>query len=270
MAAPRIAVVGWLGSAVLAASLIAQNNPARSGGEAVFRDVCATCHGAAASDRVPSLEDLRRMSPDAVVDALTNGPMREQGMALTAEARRNVAEFVTAKRLTTSSESAATPCARAAAWSTSGPAWNGWSPDVGNTRFQPEGQARLAANLVPRLVPHWAFGFPRTSSFNAPPSVVGGRIFMPSTNRLVYALDAASGCQVPGPSRPTRRCARQLSSPRPLRPASLWCFWPTREPSSMRSMPPRAHWCGARRPIAILARACAARWRTSMAVYSFR
>lgn len=191
----RMVVVGWLGSAVLAGSLIAQNNSAPASGEAVFRDVCATCHGATASDRVPTLEDLRRMSPDTVVDALTNGPMRDQGMALTVEARRAVAEFVTAKSLTASSESAAARCAQTAAWSTTGPAWNGWSPEVTNTRFQPGAPAGLATSLVPRLTPRWAFGFPRTSSLNAPPSVVGGRLFMPSANRLLYALDAASGCE---------------------------------------------------------------------------
>lgn len=190
----KVAVVGWLGSVVLAGSLIAQDTPARTG-EAVFREVCATCHGATANDRVPSLDDLRQMSPDAVVDALTSGAMREQGMALTVETRRAVAEFVTAKRVTASAEPSAARCAPTSTWSTSGPAWNGWSTDGKNGRFQTQAQARLAANLVPRLSLRWAFGFPRTSSQNAPPTVVGGRVFIPSTNRIVYALDAATGCQ---------------------------------------------------------------------------
>src|SRR6516162_9084770 len=34
---------------------------------------------------------------------------------------------------------------------TAGPRWNGWSPTVANTRFQPADQARLTAEQVPAL-----------------------------------------------------------------------------------------------------------------------
>jgi polyvinyl alcohol dehydrogenase (cytochrome) len=73
--------------------------------------------------------------------------------------------------------------------------WNGWSPDPRNWRFQAAEQAGLTRDRVPRLALSWAFGFPRTTAFNAQPTVAGGRVFIPSANRVVYSLDAASGCQ---------------------------------------------------------------------------
>ena len=75
-----------------------------------------------------------------------------------------------------------------------GPSWNGWSPDLANTRFQPAQVARLTAAQVPRLKLKWAFGFPSGVSANAQPTVASGRVFVGSDNGYVYSIDAKTGC----------------------------------------------------------------------------
>jgi len=75
-----------------------------------------------------------------------------------------------------------------------GPRWNGWSPTVTNTRFQPGEQAGLTAAQVPGLKLRWAFGFPDTLSAYGQPTVAAGRVFIGTQNGTVYSLDAKTGC----------------------------------------------------------------------------
>ena len=76
-----------------------------------------------------------------------------------------------------------------------GAGWNGWSPDVLNSRFQPAAAAGLTPDQVPRLNLKWAFGYPGgASAASGSPTVVGGRLFVGSDTGFVYSLDAASGC----------------------------------------------------------------------------
>ena len=76
-----------------------------------------------------------------------------------------------------------------------GAGWNGWSPDVDNSRFQPAAAAGLTPDQVPRLTLKWAFGYPGgVAAAAGAPTVVGGRVFVGSDTGFVYSLDAASGC----------------------------------------------------------------------------
>jgi polyvinyl alcohol dehydrogenase (cytochrome) len=134
-----------------------------------------------------------------VIDALTSGVMRYQGLALTGAERRAVATFLTG-RSTRGSQTGDTigRCRRSLPLSDSpmSPAWNGWSPALDNTHFQLERDGGLTAGQVPRLKLKWAFGFPDAASAWAQPTIVGGRLFVGSQNGTVYSLDAQSGCIV--------------------------------------------------------------------------
>ena len=52
----------------------------------------------------------------------------------------------------------------------------------------------LTAEQVPRLRLKWAYAFPGASVSFAPPTIVGGLLFIGGTDRKVHALDARSGC----------------------------------------------------------------------------
>src|SRR5262249_54111712 len=85
-------------------------SPSTPRGAALFQEHCATCHvdadpgGAAAapgaagsassSQRIPSVATLRQRTPQAIIEALTSGVMRQQGDALSEPERRAIAEFL--------------------------------------------------------------------------------------------------------------------------------------------------------------------------------
>jgi polyvinyl alcohol dehydrogenase (cytochrome) len=165
-------------------------------GAAIFKLRCVSCHNGEATSRAPSLELMKPRTPESVLITLMTGSMRMQGSKLSGPERRAVAEFVTAKKLSGDVQGASTGrCAAIPAFAgLSGPSWNGWSPDVTNTRFQPAAQAGLRAATVPALKLKWAFGFPDAAVAWSQPAVVGGRVFVGSHNGTVYSLDALTGC----------------------------------------------------------------------------
>src|SRR6185503_10582028 len=145
----------------------------------------------------PAPDAMTGRSPQAIVDALTSGSMRYQGLGLSGAERRAVAEFLTGRSLSgTVVGATAGRCARVPPLTdpTAGSRWNGWAPSVTNTHFQPGDQAGLTAEQVPRLRLQWAFGFPDTTSAWAQPTVAGGRLFVGGQNGIVYSLDARTGC----------------------------------------------------------------------------
>jgi polyvinyl alcohol dehydrogenase (cytochrome) len=187
------------------------STPAPGGreGQTVYERDCAHCHNGT-EPRAPSPELLRGRSPQAIIDALTSGSMRYQGLTLSGAERRAVAEFLAGRALRGSvagasigrcrapqpfvDEVAAAPGVGDAALKRA--AWNGWSPTVENTHFQAAPQAGLSPAQVATLQLKWAFGFPDTTSAWGQPTIAGGRLFVGSQNGTVYALDAKSGCIV--------------------------------------------------------------------------
>src|SRR5262245_5156333 len=64
-------------------------------GAEIYQRECASCHAQPAADsRAPSRETLRQFIPEAIIGALTNGPMRIQGEKLSEADRRAVAGFL--------------------------------------------------------------------------------------------------------------------------------------------------------------------------------
>jgi polyvinyl alcohol dehydrogenase (cytochrome) len=164
----------------------------------LFADHCASCHNGNDA-RAPSLEAMRGRSPLAIVDALTSGPMRYQGLPLSGAERRSLAEYVSGKRLRgTVTGATLDRCAKVRPFGdpSAPPNWLSWSPTIANAHFQPAKEAGLRAAQVPHLKLKWAFGFPDATSAWAQPTIAGGRLFIGSQNGSVYALDASSGCIV--------------------------------------------------------------------------
>jgi polyvinyl alcohol dehydrogenase (cytochrome) len=172
----------------------------------LFVEHCSGCHNAD-DPRAPSPEALHGRSPQAVLDALTAGSMKYQGLALSGEERRAIAEYVTGRRLrapliggTIGNCGPSTPRGTGRRQPPgdprAGPLWNGWGPTIENTHFQPAEQAGLSAEQVPRLHLKWAFGFPDATSAWAQPTIAAGRLYVGSQNGNVYSLDAATGCTI--------------------------------------------------------------------------
>jgi polyvinyl alcohol dehydrogenase (cytochrome) len=75
-----------------------------------------------------------------------------------------------------------------------GPHWTGWGVTPSQQRFQPANMARLSASDAAKLQLKWAFGFADVTQAQSQPAVAGGRIFVGSAAKKVYALDAKTGC----------------------------------------------------------------------------
>ena len=190
----RFVFVSCLITLALPAVALAQD------GQALYRAHCASCHEASAQTRAPSREALRQLTPERILDALEaqSGAMRVQGLARTSAERRALALFLSGKRFGTEKPLDLTQagCKQPAAFNAplSGPNWNGWSPNASNARFQDAAAAELDANRVPQLKLKWAFAYPGDVIAYGHPTVVGGRVFVGSSGRRVYSLDAATGC----------------------------------------------------------------------------
>jgi polyvinyl alcohol dehydrogenase (cytochrome) len=204
-----VAILGWSGAPSLAASEV-QAPQQSAAGEAVFQRVCATCHGsmhaddtgtAASGIRALPRDLLRQFSPEEILNTLTNGRMQAQAASLSTAERRGVAVYASGRDVdsaVSAPENLETNlCTEELVMGApqSSPSWNGWGNGPTNARFQPKAQGKLTAADLPRLQLKWAFGYANVSAARPQPTVAGGRLFAPSENGNVYALNPRTGCR---------------------------------------------------------------------------
>jgi polyvinyl alcohol dehydrogenase (cytochrome) len=169
-------------------------------GIGTFQTHCMGCHGNPNVPQAPSPDAVRQMPPERIYDALTTGVMKPQGDSLTEDQKRMLAAFLSGRPLGSAKEGDAKDmpnhCASNPPLSdpAAGPSWNGWSPDLADTRFQNAKAAGLTADQVPQLKLKWAFGYPEGLSAYGQPTIVSGRVFVGSDIGYVYSLDAGTGC----------------------------------------------------------------------------
>ncbi len=166
-------------------------------GRAVFEKACAACH-TGGDPRAPTVEALRQRTPEAIVESLSAGLMRQQGAALADAERRAVAEYLAGRAIAgAAGTSVAGRCTAPGTFDVSrGSSWTGWGPSLTNARFQDAEAAGLTAATTPKLTLKWAFGLPDATSARGMVTVAGGRVFFGGDGRGVYSLDARTGCIV--------------------------------------------------------------------------
>lgn len=181
----------------------AQNTSPGPGTGALYSAQCATCHELHKSTdaHVSDHNALSLMAPEEIYRALNNGSIAAHANSLQLKdgQKRDIAEFLAGRPVKgePSKEASAmkNQCPSKPLGETfTGPEWNGWGKDLTNARFQPANDAGLTAAQVPHLQFKWAFAFPNANSAWSQPVVVGGRIYVGSSNGFVYALSAATGC----------------------------------------------------------------------------
>jgi polyvinyl alcohol dehydrogenase (cytochrome) len=186
-----IAVLGVLGSSAPAFAQLTQ-------GIALFEQTCGSCHEHPSNgSRAPDRASLSARTPEAILDAITTGTMKDNAAALNDTQKRILAEQLTGKPLGVSQAGQASAMknhcdAKPFPDVSSSPVWSGWGVDTTNARYQTA--TSLTADRVPKLGLKWAFAFPNGSSAFGQPAVAGGRVFVGSDNGFVYSLDAATGC----------------------------------------------------------------------------
>jgi polyvinyl alcohol dehydrogenase (cytochrome) len=176
---------------------------AADSGEAVYAKRCASCHSTVAA-RVPTKEALQSLSASRIIRTLDFGTMLSIGSRLTREEREAVAAYLGKPGGDTQPPATAFCKDRSVNLSNQPQVWNGWSPTSTNARFQKS--AGLGLEQVRKLKLKWAFGLEGDIIAFAPPSIIGGHIFVGSASGRVHALDANTGCirwsfQADGPVR---------------------------------------------------------------------
>src|SRR5712671_5611967 len=165
-------------------------------GETLFQSTCASCHDGQPNTRAPAPETLRQRSPEAILEALSNGAMRVQGSRLNGAQRHDVAVYLSGKAFGGDPTGAATVrCAKNSPLKLGASAsWANWGATERNDRFRSSQDAGLTTEQVKHLALKWAFGFPDATSAWSTPTVAGERVFVGSQNGTVYSLDADTGC----------------------------------------------------------------------------
>ena len=195
----RIAVAAALWILVVpTAGAAAQDAP---NGGLLYGQHCARCHeGDMPTIMMPGT--IHDLPAGRIYEALNFFFMQREAASLTQAEKRAVAEFVAGDApgsltapLEQIPQSAYCDSHVAVAGAPlAGPGWNGWSPGLNNSRFQPAADGGLTAADFSELQLKWAFGVPgaMTTSFQA--TVVGGRVLIGTSVGPVYGLDADSGC----------------------------------------------------------------------------
>lgn len=163
-------------------------------GAATFNRACATCHREG-QNTAPTPTVLRQLSPEGIVNSLTNGRMQVQGSSLSDPERRAIAQYLTGRAPAAGSLAAVVnKCTSSPAMTDAAttPGWNGWGNGPANTRFA--ANAGLTAADLPRLKLKWAFGYAGVNAARAQPAIAGGRLFVASENGEAHALDPKTGC----------------------------------------------------------------------------
>ena len=168
--------------------------PPLPAGQVAYERDCASCHSDASSS-APTRNTLRSMTPEAILNALVNGKMQQQGSTMSDADRRAVSEFLAGRALgSTAASTASSKCKTSPAMSdpARGASWNGWGNGTSNARYARNGG--LTAADLPKLKLKWAFGYANVNAARAQPAYAGGRLFAASENAEVHALDPRTGC----------------------------------------------------------------------------
>lgn len=162
-----------LATLLLAASLDEGQAP---DGAALVAARCASCHSGSGESRAPAIAALKDRSPESIVDSLTGGAMRYQGLSLSGAERRAIAEHITGKAFGSGViDRELGRCGKP-------------------TGARARSRTPLTAAQLPTLTLKWAFGFPDATSAWSQPVVAGDRLLVGGQNGVVYALDVRSGC----------------------------------------------------------------------------
>src|SRR5438874_1076406 len=189
---------------VLLTAIAVLPSEAAVSGEAVYQRRCASCHDAA-GERTPPRDALKQLSVARILRTLDFGVMINIAYVLNREEREAVANYLGVQRPDTPVPPQAYCADRTVDIGASpSPSWNGWGPDLSNTRYTTAGGITL--NQAGKLKLKWAYAFEGDVSAFGAPTVLGRTLFVGSAGGAVQALSTDTGCvrwvyQASGPVR---------------------------------------------------------------------
>jgi polyvinyl alcohol dehydrogenase (cytochrome) len=167
----------------------------RTLGKRVFFATCSTCHKDTVGSLAPGHTILSTMTPRAILAALENGKMRQQGAALSESERKAVATWLTNRELKTSAipKDAYIPFSHSTAHVPSRYDYSGWGGNSHATGFRSREQAGISSATLPSLKLKWVFAFPDATIVRSKPAVVGDWLIVGSQFGDLYAINRKTG-----------------------------------------------------------------------------
>ncbi len=165
-------------------------------GGALYGSHCASCHDGNVV-RAPQRYILQQGSPETILTAMTDGPMREVAKGLSLEQKTAIAEYITLRKIDQRDVSLAGVACEAAkaGFDLDQPVvFEHWGLERGGSHFIPSSVASVRAEDLDTLVLDWAFAYPAANRARSQPAIGGGALFVGSQSGLVYAFDLETGC----------------------------------------------------------------------------
>ena len=165
-------------------------------GSALYIQHCAACHDGNVV-RAPQRYILEQGSPETILAAMIDGPMREVAKGLSLEQKTAIAEYITLRKIDQRDVTlAGVACegARAGFDLDQPVVFEHWGLERGGSHFIPSSVASVRAEDLDTLVLDWAFAYPAANRARSQPAIGGGALFVGSQSGLVYAFDLETGC----------------------------------------------------------------------------
>jgi polyvinyl alcohol dehydrogenase (cytochrome) len=164
----------------------------RTLGRKIFIANCATCHRDTAGYLAPGYSILSGMTARAVLAALDNGKMRQQGSTLSEIERKAVAEWLTNSKLisTATPENAYIPFKIQHNRTRD---YSGWGGNIAGTGNRSTEMAGINSSNISSLQLKWVFAFPDATVVRSKPAVVGDWLIVGSQYGDLYAIDRKTG-----------------------------------------------------------------------------
>ena len=168
-------------------------------GKLVYDKACASCHNGAVQ-KAPHRDMIGLMTPEAILAVLEKGVMQANAAMLSADERKQVAEYLGGTALGAAETAALPSCTPVSASGSvldlnKPPRLRGNGMGERNTRRVSTTDAGIDANNVASLKPLWSLKFPGANRARSQPTLAGGVLFVGSHNGRLYALDQKTGCQ---------------------------------------------------------------------------
>lgn len=183
-------------------------------GEGVYKTFCAACHDQPDVTRAPSKDTLKGMSMQFLNYALTNGKMKVQGSAVSAEQRAQLVNYLIGNKVTSDEWTKGMMCdaARMPVDLTGGATIKNFGFDQNNTRALTAQQSGLTKAQLSNMQLAWSLGFPDAVMMRAQGAVVGKNIFVPIADLgVMYAFDVSD------PAKPCIQWTYKAPGDAPLR-----------------------------------------------------
>jgi len=160
-------------------------------GKAHYDRACIACHDGAVK-RAPQREMIGLMTPESVLHTITKGVMRDEAQSLTAQEKREVAEYISGVAL--GGELMPLPACDNKSVTLASSSSTNWGIQLENTRTITTEVAGISSTNITKLMTKWAIAFPDSSRVRSQPTFAGDQIFVGSHSGIVYSLDRDTGC----------------------------------------------------------------------------